>query len=258
MVVPSEGRTSSNCVCLSQPDWCSLACSPSLQGESDNGVMTVRPGDLLTVSYSDQMPTSVRSDTVKVALTGVLRLSPAVTAGIGEVVGVVVFDDDMNGDATQAEHTVVDITSPVLGEPKQQLVLLETALDSGHFTGVFTTCLSCSSRDGLVRVEPGDVISVTYTDTEVPALAMQQGGAGSVVSAVLAAAKVSIECSPKVIMPGEVITVVVLNADVRHSSDQMQVNFFRQPEADPKPTSLTLQQAVHEVRVRLCASSWPD
>ena len=223
-----------------------LDCSnPNMQGKSNNGVMTVRPGDHLTVSYQDQMPTATRLSTIKVARTGVLRLSPAKTVGIGDEVSITVIDDDVNTDAQLAQTSSVRVASPVLGEPNQQIDLVETGADSSHFTGVFTICLGCSSVDGRVRVEPGDFISVTYDDLEVPAVE----SSASIVSAVVTAADIQMDCVPKVVLPGEAVKVIVLNKDLRLRSDSLQVTAVKLPTADSEREVLTLQQISHAAHV---------
>ena len=48
-----------------------------MEGLSDNGVMTVRAGDTLTLRYEDPMPPGERTATAAVARQGVLQASPA-------------------------------------------------------------------------------------------------------------------------------------------------------------------------------------
>jgi len=218
------------------------ACSPNIQGHSNNGVLTVRPGDHLTVSYADAMPEGERTGTIKVARIGVLRLSPSKKVEMGDQVAITLIDDDVNMDLASPDTTQVRLASPIVGEPSQQITLAETGADTGHFTGVFSTCLTCDSIDGRVRVEAGDFITVTYEDQNVPAVADD----ASIVSSVVAASDTTIFASPKVIMPGDLISVTVKNTDVRQSTDSVEVSVVKVPSSDAEHEVMHLEQAKHQ------------
>ena len=228
------------------------ACSPNIQGHSNNGVLTVRPGDHLTVSYVDSMPKGLRTHTIKVAHVGVLRLSPSKNVGIGKSVVMTVMDDDANTDLQNPESLPVRVASPVYGEPPQNILLVETGADTGHFTGTYTTCLSCSSTGGLVRVEPGDYITCTYEDAHVPALA---SSGSNIVRVVIAAADTRLVATPKVVLPGETISVVVINTDIRLTSDVVEVAVEKNPSADAEREVLLAEQVKHQVTLDLGRST---
>ena len=224
------------------------ACSPNIQGHSNNGVFTVRPGDHLTVSYKDAMPQDTRTHTIKVARIGVLRLSPSKKVENGDLVAMTVIDDDVNTDLQLPDMTTVRVASPVYGEPAQVLPLIETGADTGHFTGVFRTCLTCNSAEGLVRVEPGDFITCTYEDAQVPAIII--GSVSNIVQVVVAAADTNLMATPKVVLPGETVFVVATNSDIRQSSDSLKVTVVKSPSLDAEYEELLLQQVKHQVRDR--------
>jgi hypothetical protein len=220
------------------------ACSPSLQGTSNDGVLTVRAGDHLAVSYSDLMPHGMRTHFIKVARIGVLRLSPAQRVEHGGEVAITVIDSDANTNLQLPESLSVIVASPVFGEPPQNIMLLENGDDTGHFTGVFTSCLMCESSGGLIKVEPGGFITCTYKDAHVPADA--RVGA-NIVKVVIAAADTSITATPKVLLPGEPISVTVINTDVRMSADTIEVTAVKKPSADAEHEVLILHQIRHQV-----------
>ncbi len=219
-------------------------CSPSLQGKSNDGVLTVRAGDHLAVSYSDLMPHGMRTHFIKVARIGVLRLSPAQRVEHGGEVAITVIDSDANTNLQLPESLSVIVASPVFGEPPQNIMLLENGDDTGHFTGVFTSCLMCESSGGLIKVEPGGFITCTYKDAHVPADA--RVGA-NIVKVVIAAADTSITATPKVLLPGEPISVTVINTDVRMSADTIEVTAVKKPSADAEHEVLILHQIRHQV-----------
>ena len=235
-----------------------LACSPSLQGESNNGVLSVRAGDHLSVSYQDLMPHATRSHSIKVARIGVLRLSPSQRVENGDQVAMTVIDSDANTNLQLPESLSVRVDSPVVGQPPQPITLLENGDDTGHFTGVFTSCLTCESAEGLVQVEPGGFITCTYEDAHVPADAAD---GASIVKVVIAAADTSITATPKVVLPGEPVSVEVINTDIRMSSDSVEVTVVKKPSADAEHEVLILQQITHQVQQaasQLAARLLPD
>ena len=66
-----------------------------MEGLSDNGVMTVRAGDTLTLRYEDPMPPGERTATAAVARQGVLQASPAAVVSAGGAVLVTILDPDL-------------------------------------------------------------------------------------------------------------------------------------------------------------------
>jgi hypothetical protein len=142
------------------------------------------------------------------------------------------------------ESLSVIVASPVFGEPPQNIMLLENGDDTGHFTGVFTSCLTCESFKGLVKVEPGGFITCTYEDAHVPADASV---GANIVRVVIAAADTSITATPKVVLPGEPISVAVINTDIRMSSDTIEVTVVKKPSADAEYEVLILHQVTHQV-----------
>jgi hypothetical protein len=159
-------------------------------------------------------------------------------------VAITVIDSDANTNLQLPESLSVIVASPVFGEPPQNIMLLENGDDTGHFTGVFTSCLMCESSGGLIKVEPGGFITCTYKDAHVPADA--RVGA-NIVKVVIAAADTSITATPKVLLPGEPISVTVINTDVRMSADTIEVTAVKKPSADAEHEVLILHQIRHQV-----------
>ena len=69
----------------------------------------------------------------------------------------------------------------------------------------------------------------------------------NIVKVVIAAADTSITATPKVVLPGEPISVAVINTDIRMSSDTIEVTVVKKPSADAEHEVLILRQITHQV-----------
>lgn len=77
---------------------------------------------------------------------------------IGQTVQVTLRDSDLKG-ATQTTIKVFSTTQPTL-----QDITLNGALDTGVFTGMIPLHGGAQPRDGMLRVSPDDIITITYHD----------------------------------------------------------------------------------------------
>ena len=112
----------------------------------------------------DRKATSQSGSLKLVGTDGAVETSPA-TVFPGEQVNITVTDADENRNNNSAEQITVDVVSVKLGDT-EQVMLLETSVSSGVFSGSITTRLKMSgaTTDGTVDVTKGDSVAVVYTD----------------------------------------------------------------------------------------------
>ena len=104
----------------------------------------------------------------------------------GQDLTVQLFDSDLNADSTIIEAAIVSVANNTNGE-SEQVLLRETAVDSGEFHGSLPTKYSMVglNNDGVLSALPSQVIIVSYYDQ------LDQNGAASWVRAEVSMAAAS-------------------------------------------------------------------
>lgn len=134
----------------------------SLNAAANNGVMDVRDGDHLIVSYRDAAPARTVQKVLKVSTAGSITIIPQLVDA-GKAITVQVTDYDLNDDPTAADEGHVTVLSA--SGDVESVSLLETALDSSIFTGMVLTSSNISAPGGtLSGVVPDSIIKATYVD----------------------------------------------------------------------------------------------
>lgn len=184
-----------------------------------DALLQVKGGDKITLSYTDALdgtgkPNQTVTSVVEIknGIDGTLSAPGELTSAGG--VPVTVTDPDANQDASQRDTISVVIRNTTTGET-ETLVLEETDVDTGVFTGVLPTQFGESpgaSDDGVLTLKGGDGVSVTYVD------AIADNGQPNVVrshtAAVLTGHTANVVVALEPIIAGDPISVRVTDPDL--------------------------------------------
>jgi hypothetical protein len=196
-----------------------------VQGLSGNGVMTVAPGDMLTMRYADEMPEGERISSVVVARIGILKCKPSVVASVGEPVQVTVMDADLSLLPNSVQGAYVTATAVFSASSRSVVRLTESSPKSGIFTGQLFTCVACDT-DATLKVEQGAVVTLEYVDIFAPLTA------NTVRASLVIASSASLSVSPLTVPAGEALTLVVTDKDARFSFTELAISIFKLPSPD--------------------------
>jgi len=212
-------------------------CDPNVQGVSNDGNMTVRPGDQLTVTYNDAMPVGDRTGTIKVAKAGIMSIKPSYDVFPGDNISFLVVDNDANTNPNLAETVDVFINS--LDVEIKTLKLTEISKDSNHFTGILQTCLACRSQLSSVLVSYGGKLKLQYVDKNMPFATSVQPTLTLEVSSLA-----RISTSVKSIFPNASLEIILYNSETRLTSDSLVLEVTKYPSSDAETEEVTVYQQV--------------
>jgi hypothetical protein len=241
----------------------SMNCPSEIQGPSNDGVLYVEQGNLITTKYIELMPEATHTAFTNVPRLGSMTTVPASYLVPGHDISVIILDNDANADPTRVETIDIDFQTAKAGEPGERLTIYEDDANSGRFVGFLKTIASDPNNplntipgDERMAVDPGDEITVSYQDfktfsgqdvtleTKITASA-----AGSLMACPVAEGggckHWSYVDNGVVIymgLPGENFTIVVQDVDLSLNSDIANVSafVFPSPEGDYEMIELTL------------------
>ena len=191
----------------------------SLNTEANNGVMDVRDGDHLVVSYRDAAPARTVQTVVKVSTAGTIKMIPQLLDA-GEDITVQVIDFDLNDDPAVANAPPIGTAFVLSANGDVEFVsLMETALDSSIFTGVVPTSTNFSAPAGILSgVIPDSVIQATYTDEIVDTSTRTQ----SYTAYARVATNGSLSLLPVLITQDLPVTITVIDKDQNEDSSAVE------------------------------------
>ncbi len=140
-------------------------------GTDDDGTFNTQAGDTVTVTYDDVFdaegsdPTPVTdTDVVQGGVTGTVDITD--TSVPGDVLDIVVTDNDLNEDPLVIETIEVVVVNDSTGE-SETITLTETGPDTGVFEGTVDTTYGTTpgtDDDGTFNTQSGNTVTVTYDD----------------------------------------------------------------------------------------------
>jgi len=87
---------------------------------------------------------------------------------MASIATVYVLDTDLNADSLVRETVTVEVTSGTESTP-EQVVLAETGVNTGCFSGQIQIQQGSPRHDGVIQVNDGDTLVATYYETSPPA-----------------------------------------------------------------------------------------
>eukprot|EP00960_Hanusia_phi_P026148 746090-Hanusia_phi.AAC.7 len=131
------------------------------RGRSDDGVMNVLDGDVLTVEYQDQRPRNTRSRKIRVATRGRLSIAPALPA-LNDYLSITLTDSDLDTNTAVAETVLVSMDKVPVPD-KIDVTLREIGLSAGIFTGnvLLTDSPNNPAQNVLSSCQAGDTVTVS-------------------------------------------------------------------------------------------------
>jgi len=148
-----------------------MNCPSEVQGPSNDGVLYVEQGNLITTKYVERMPELSHSVVTHVARLGSVTTVPGTFLVPGNDISVIVLDNDANKDPTKIEFLEVDFETAKVDEGTERVKIYEDDVNSGRFVGSLKTMVSSvddpvttPSGDGIMAMDPGDIITVKYQD----------------------------------------------------------------------------------------------
>jgi hypothetical protein len=213
--------------------FCGAWLNADVQGLSGNGVMTVSPGDMLTMRYADEMPEGERISTVVVARIGVLKTKPSNVVAVGDPVQVTVMDADLSLLPNVLQGSYVTAIAVFSASSRSVVQLAESSPKSGIFTGQLLTCLSCDTAATL-KVEQGAVVTLDYIDIFAPFTA------NTVSASFVIASSASLLISPLTVAAGEALTILLTDKDARFSFTELPISIFKVPSPDGETVRILL------------------
>ena len=154
-----------------------LRCSSEVEGTSNDGVMFVEPGDLLTVTYTDEMPLGIHQVFTHIARAGLLQIHPMRELICGNPLYLNLLDGDLNNDPWKSEVAYIIVETDQVGVSGSTVKLIEDGVNTGLFTGLLQTVqwIDCSFgcdpetanlmsnfHEGIIVVSPGGLLHVIY------------------------------------------------------------------------------------------------
>jgi len=166
-----------------------MNCPSEVEGPSNDGVLYVEQGNLITTKYFERMPEMTHAVYTHVPRLGSLTTVPPTYLVPGSDVSVIVLDSDGNRDPTAVEYVDVDFETEKSDESNERVRMYEDDKNSGRFTGFLTTIVSDPAnpinsgfKDLKMAVDPGDKIKVKYQDEQTFV-----GGSTDIISTLTAA-----------------------------------------------------------------------
>jgi hypothetical protein len=124
----------------------------------EDGILSLlSTAETITCTYKDMSPSLTTSVITKPSTAGVVNILPTLI-GSGVGLTVTVSDVDLNVNTLAADMTSVLVFSDRQGEGIERLVLTETGLNTGIFTGGLRTVRSGAftpADDGVLNIQPG-------------------------------------------------------------------------------------------------------
>jgi hypothetical protein len=123
-------------------------------------------GSEVKATYFDVLPFGTMSTYAVMNRPAILSASPQ-PIGLSQSLRITVTDDDLNVSPSSADTGVVEVRSSRTAEGTESVILTETGLSTGVFTGETRTLMSemVSSRDsGGLYVSEGDYLTVEYQE----------------------------------------------------------------------------------------------
>ncbi len=113
--------------------------SASVRSSGNDGVLRGLSGDMITVTYQDDLPRGSRTATLPLTFPGTVSIPvPSIFGNRPLTVTVTDADLDLNPNAPDVVTSAVVLTSDATGNPSITLAITET----GPATGIFTaTCI---------------------------------------------------------------------------------------------------------------------
>jgi hypothetical protein len=150
-----------------------MNCPSEVEGPSNDGVLYVEQGNLITIKYFERMPEMTHAVYTHVPRLGSLTTVPPTYMVPGSDVSVILLDSDGNRDPTAVEFVDVDFETEKFEESTERVRMFEDDRNSGRFTGLLRTMVSdpanprnSGRNDGIMAVDPGDTIKVKYQDEQ--------------------------------------------------------------------------------------------
>ena len=238
-----------------------MNCPSEVEGPSNDGVLYVEQGNLITIKYFERMPEMTHAAYTHVPRLGSLTTVPPTYVVPGNDISVVVLDNDGNRDPTKVEYVEVDFETEKFEEASERLQLYEDDVDSGRFTGTLGTIASdpanpsnSGSGDKILAVDPGDKLTVKYQDEQTFA-----GGIVYITSILTAASAGTLTaCSVNDVgeclhwsyvdqgvtvymgLPGETLSINVTDIDLALQTDIANVSAYVFPTGTADFESLSL------------------
>ena len=184
----------------------------ALGGKVD--IIDVLYGDRISAFYDDKAPAATipSAAVIRIATPGRIFLTPA-SAVAGTEFNIMLYDQDLDQNATLNEETFVNIKSSRIIGAVYKVKLVETEVSSGVFTGSIRSqdrTTQALAQHGIINVEVGDILAVEYSDI-FPTAAVVRAKA-LVLSRSCGCANITTAVSN--IAVGEIVTVTVYDPDM--------------------------------------------
>jgi len=230
-------------------------CPSEVEGVSNDGILYVEKGNIITSTYVERMPEATLAAFSHVARVGSLEIIPSDYMVGGDRLNIIVLDNDLNKDPTVVETVLVRVATLKVNEPQKLVELTEDEMNSGRFVGFLTTVPSDPANptvavrtDLFMAVEPGDEIDVFYLDEAIP-----NGDAQDIfrrvtvaftgtIKACVASVNATLSTSgcqytsfsdnglvTYMALPGDTITVNITDRDISSSTQDLNVTAYASP-----------------------------
>lgn len=135
----------------------------------------------------------------------------------GTNLSITVNDPDLNQDISAAENVTVTVVNNGSSE-NEEVLLTETGPDTGIFNGSLATSSGSAgvSNDGIMNVEPGDTLIVTYQDI------LTASGSAGITTASSNVIASTFSMIPESLTPGTSLTITINDPDLNISASSSE------------------------------------